>query len=283
MRSSGAHSWSLKKSEGAGNDFLFYDAAQGIMSEAEVVAVCDRHFGVGADGVVAMEAVGPNASRWHFFNRDGSRAAMCGNAARAAAAWLASHANRGFPHALETEFGTITLNLEKLSGSMQFSATVPYRTKKLSEQALTGAKLIDTGVPHAVVEWPRSVLGTESDVKAMRETAAHYRWVREAGVGGANVTFYFKTSSPGMIEAITFERGVEEFTLSCGTGVLAAAVVSSRALTEGWPAGGVSVRNPGALLRVESSSFPSELKLIGPSRVVFATEWSMPVGAEASR
>ncbi|MBL7686893.1 MAG: diaminopimelate epimerase [Bdellovibrionaceae bacterium] len=251
------------KVEAAGNDFLFSDYNSGALTSEEIRLLCDRNFGIGADGLVAMESLTPESTRWHFFNRDGSIAAMCGNAARAAAAWLFAE-GKALPHRLQTGFGEVLLSRV---GS-DFEARVPYAGKALAETALGGATLIDTGVPHAVIEWPSSVFERSAQ---MRERAAQFRWAKQAGVGGTNVTFFNRRE--GGIDAITFERGVEDFTLSCGTGVLAAATVSSAALTRGWPSGGVIVRNPGAELKVVSSDFPSSLTLIGPARVVFRAEW----------
>lgn len=251
------------KVEAAGNDFLFSGAASDIPSTNEIRRLCDRNFGIGADGLVIMELLKADVSRWHFFNRDGSIAAMCGNAARAAAAWIFSE-GQTLPHRLQTGFGEVTLS--RIGD--EFEARVPYAGKALVETDLGGASLIDTGVPHAVVEWPSSVFERSS---LMRKRAAQFRWAKQAGAAGTNVTFFNRRE--GGIDAITFERGVEDFTLSCGTGVLAAATVSSSALSRGWPSAGVIVRNPGAELKVVSNDFPNSLTLIGPARIVFRAEW----------
>ena len=251
------------KVEAAGNDFLFSDYASGTLTSEEIRLICDRNFGIGADGLVVMESLTSDSTRWHFYNRDGSIAAMCGNAARAAAAWLSAE-GKTLPHRLQTGFGEVVLS--RVGGD--FEARVPYAGKALAETALGGATLIDTGVPHAVIEWPLSVFERSQQ---MRERAAQFRWAPQAGAAGTNVTFFSRRE--GGIDAITFERGVEDFTLSCGTGVLAAATVSSAALSRGWPSGGVIVRNPGAELKVVSNDFPNSLTLMGPARVVFQAEW----------
>ncbi len=251
------------KVEAAGNDFLFFDRAAGALSSNEIQRLCDRHFGIGADGAVAMEALAEDSTRWHFFNRDGSPAAMCGNAARAAAAWLVAEGKK-LPHRLQTGFGEVLL----AGAPGGFEARVPYGDRKLAETDLGGATLIDTGVPHAVVEWPAPVFAC---TPLMRERAGQLRWAPAAGADGTNVTFFNRRN--GGIDAITFERGVEDFTLSCGTGVLAAAVVASAALKRGWPPEGVIVRNPGAELKVISFEFPKSLSLVGPAHIVFRAEW----------
>jgi diaminopimelate epimerase len=250
----------MTKLVAAGNDFLFLESANGITSSLtrEIVkAVCDRHFGIGADGLVVMQPQDESTTKWYFFNSDGSRAAMCGNAARAAAAWL-KKAKAKFPHRLQTEFGTVILN-SVTSGI--YSAEVNYAQRPLRQQRLSsGGVLIDTGVPHAVFEVQHDVLKMTD-----RNQAVPYRWPTEAGPDGANVTF-FRRASPDSIEAITFERGVEDYTLSCGTGVLAAATVAS---SDNWPEAGIEVRNPGGLLRVLAPNFPRSLILVGPAQAVF--------------
>lgn len=256
----------MTKLVAAGNDFLFVESVAGITSRLtreEIVKVCDRHFGIGADGLVVMQPQSESMTKWYFYNSDGSRAAMCGNAARAAAAWL-QKAKAKFPHQLQTEFGTVILNA-LTEGS--YSAEVNYTHRPLKQQLLpSGAVLIDTGVPHAVLEVDQDVMKLSD-----RNFAIQYRWPIEAGPAGANVTF-FRRVSANSIEAITFERGVEDYTLSCGTGVLAAATVAS---SNNWPPAGIQVRNPGGLLKVLAPNFPHSLVLVGPAQSVF--EVSHPI------
>jgi diaminopimelate epimerase len=256
----------MTKLVAAGNDFLFLESVTGITSDLKrevVMEVCDRHFGIGADGLVVMQPQGESTTKWYFYNSDGSRAAMCGNAARAAAAWL-QKSNAKFPHQLQTEFGTVILNT-LTDGA--YSAEVNYSQRSLKQQRLpSGAVLIDTGVPHAVLEVEQDVLKMSD-----RTLAVQHRWPIEAGPGGANVTF-FRRISADSIDAITFERGVEDFTLSCGTGVLAAATVAS---SNNWPQTGIQVRNPGGVLKVLAPNFPQSLVLVGPARTVF--EVSHPI------
>lgn len=265
----------ILKIEAAGNDFIFTTDAHPL-SRSEIVRLCDTHFGVGADGIVVMQRRGPSASRWQFYNRDGSEAAMCGNAARAAAAWLLR--NQGsFPHQLETAFG----NVELRQHPRGYSATISYADRPLAPKVVVAknlggflkppvATLVDTGVPHAVVEQPTAVLQSlKSDQHALIRLVEEFRWITEAGEAGANVTFFSRLSEAA-IEAVTFERGVEDFTLSCGTGVLAAATVAAPTPLKGKI--DVEVRNPGATLVVSSAEFPHSLTLAGPARVVFAAQ-----------
>ncbi len=268
----------ITKAVAAGNDFVFAESANGVSSALTteaIVRICDRHFGIGADGLVVMQSVSPTQTKWHFFNSDGSVAAMCGNAARAAAAWLKAKGAK-FPHQLQTGFGTVELNA--LNGE-SYSVAVRYERRTLQTRKISsGAILVDTGVPHAVVQTDQSVL----DLKD-KSLAVPFRWPPEAGAGGANVTFFRKLTAAS-IEAVTFERGVEDYTLSCGTGVLAAALVASNLMGENpdhssghqvgqWPTSGISVRNPGGQLNVLAADFPNSLVLVGPASIVFQTSY----------
>lgn len=276
----------ILKIEAAGNDFVFLSREHGVPTAGRIQALCDRHFGIGADGLVVMENIDATRSRWSFFNNDGSHAAMCGNAARAAAAWL-KHEGKSFPHHLETDFGDVILNEHVVTAAPGFTARVSYRRRPLGVAPIavdfshdtTGtiagtAKLIDTGVPHAVIELRDSVLEYAQERKEiLKSIASKLRWPKEAGAGGANVTFFSRAGSA--IESVTFERGVEALTLSCGTGVLAAAVISSgfdlrERSGSVWPANGFEVRTPGATLWVQSEDFPHSLTLVGPANIVFS-------------
>ncbi len=283
----------ILKIEAAGNDFIFFAIEQGVPTAGRIQALCDRHFGIGADGFVVMENIDATHSRWQFFNNDGSHAAMCGNAARAAGAWV-KHEGHSFPHHLETGFGEVILGEHVVREPHGFTARIPYTKQPLHVREIatdishdtTGlvagrARLVDTGVPHAVLELKQSVLTLAQERRdVLKSLAAKFRWPSEAGKGGSNVTYFSRietnTGAHGAIESVTFERGVEDLTLACGTGVLAAALVASgisvEAKTVGWPKSGFEVRTPGATLWVESQDFPSSLTLVGPANIVFSAK-----------
>lgn len=278
----------VEKIVAAGNDFVFVlagrDVAEGwAPSQQQVRAICDRHFGIGADGFVVMKKLADHQYEWSFFNSDGSFAAMCGNAARAAACFLRE---TKWPVELKTGFGVVKLEALTLN---EFRVEIDYSTKRLQQTPIevdqAGSTvlfaqpvLIDTGVPHVVIEVTDKDLSLKND-SMDRAIAAPFRWPKEAGSAGANVTFFRRTAATA-IEAVTFERGVEDYTLSCGTGVLAAAVVASEALQSGKWTHAIEVQNPGGLLRVDSKDFPRSLLLTGPARLVFQTELEYDFGSK---
>ena len=238
---------------GAGNDFLFMDAREGRAfpraARADFArAACDRHFGAGADGAVFVEGDAARGWRWDFYNRDGSQAEMCGNAARCMAEW--SRIKLGLN---EIDFATTaglvrarSLGVGRARVELGFVARAA-RPFMIESPELSGGRvsgfLFNTGVPHAVLE-----VAKIEDARAWPETVRRLRWLPEAGPKGANATFFARAKSgAGRIDSVTFERGVEDFTLACGTGVVAAALAYARVAG----GAGANVSTPGGELRVE--------------------------------
>jgi diaminopimelate epimerase len=278
------------KIQGAGNDFIFIDLRKTVfgsfssLSRAEFVAkICDRHFGVGADGLVFVEAVaspqtGALAShqadlQWDFYNTDGSFAEMCGNAARCMGLWAALYANLPrFKFATRAGVVRADVLLPIESGLENPRVTVDLDFVKIEWQDIhyknqgedKAAVLVNTGVPHAVVEVP-----SLDNLSLFKEDIAALRFHPQAGERGANVTFLQRGSE---LRTVTFERGVEDFTLACGTGVLAAAAVALR----GTHQAKAELRTPGGVLQVVLG-LTSGATLVGDASVVFVGEFN---GAE---
>lgn len=168
------------------------------------------------DGFLFLLPEGPSQYRWDFYNRDGSNAEMCGNAARCALAYLVE--NKGIH---EANFITRAGNVRAVHESSAYQMTMPaYRVLEAEASVMnfTGA-WVDTGVPHFVVK-----LDDYENHVFYKERASQLRRHPHFGVKGANVTFYREKSSYD-VDAVTFERGVEDFTPACGTGAVAAALV----------------------------------------------------------
>ncbi|MCM2280335.1 MAG: diaminopimelate epimerase, partial [Bdellovibrionaceae bacterium] len=203
--------------------------------------------------------------QWDFYNSDGSRAAMCGNALRCMGRWV--------QHVLglsEIRFMTARGPVTVLSEQDNFLAEltfVEWASKALTYQsdgATKSALLLNTGVPHAVV--PVKVI---DDAAAFASDVPALRFHPETGPAGTNVTFV-EVQSPDQIRTVTFERGVEGFTLSCGTGVLAAAAVSAGIVNQDSRSTvrEVQVQTPGGSLRVRFSADLKVVTLIGPAVVI---------------
>ncbi|MDH3289856.1 MAG: diaminopimelate epimerase [Gemmatimonadota bacterium] len=215
------------KMTGSGNDFVLVDgriAPPDLWDTAAIQAVCDRHLGVGADGLVILEpGMDRGKVRFHFFNQDGSRGAMCGNAALCAtrlSAWLELAPSTGM--VLDTDAGPVRsrclhgeeqrAELELPPPSAIASPQIPLETGERS------IRLVTVGVPHLVVQV--EALRVANLMDRGRALRSH----PECGAGGANVNFVGPGASGGW-GMRTFERGVEGETLACGTGAVAAAAV----------------------------------------------------------
>jgi diaminopimelate epimerase len=262
----------LYKMQGCGNDFLFLDAmnsGEARLRPHEVVYLCDRNYGVGADGLAVLSKSSVADASWTFYNSDGSIAEMCGNAARCAMRYLG---DRYFPGedviALETKAGVIKgrkLNAGlievTLTGQKNFT---PEYTETILEvpSGVLQVYNLNTGVPHAVIEVKD--IYTYPIARVGREVQAHALYAKE----GTNVTFFQRTVSK-RIRATTFERGVEAETLACGTGAAAAAVIFSQLYMESLP---IDVTVPGGELIVDLSPVSRVLLLRGSAEYVFEVD-----------
>ena len=213
----------MTRMSGAGNTFLFWDARfQKVPKEARsgiARFLCDSFTGFYTDGLVFIdhhsELMGD--FQWDFYNSDGSHAEMCGNAARCAALYFNQKSGGPAEVSFLTPAGLIKARIlepqlvEVLMPELQEDGKFVsiHFQKKPSEFFF-----VNTGVPHLVVE-----------EEPNEELAQILRRAPELGEAGANVTFFTEVT-PGEVEAITYERGVENFTLACGTGAVAAAAFS---------------------------------------------------------
>jgi diaminopimelate epimerase len=263
----------FSKIVGTGNDFVFIDARVALpasfaaLDRAELVRrLCDRHFGVGADGAVFVETTNQaDHLRWDFYNSDGSIAEMCGNATRCMGRWAERHLC-----AREVRFETLAgLVHAKCDGAM-VASELPFVHARMTEIEFEAAgrkriaHLVNTGVPHVVyaIEDIQQAASCQEEIRALRFHPA-------AGPRGANVTF-LAVHGPQKFSTVTFERGVEDFTLSCGTGVIAAAAV-------GLSASGKSsakLETPGGSLEVQFGANLHGVVLKGPADLVFVGQFS---------
>jgi len=195
----------LSKISASGNDFLITH----IFSESDLSEVaknlCDRHFGVGADGFIALLPSKNADIKWLFYNSDGSSASMCGNGTRAAALYAYSNSLAKNILTLETGAGIIELEVD---GNMVTSAFSRCEIIKphIVEESMEWM-LIDTGVPHLVTIQDELETLTKQTLKKLRD-----RYNANVNIGKI---------SPKGFSVRTFERGVEDETMACGTGMAA--------------------------------------------------------------
>lgn len=210
----------------SGNDFVVIDnrsKGQGVRYTSLVKKLCDRKFGVGSDGVLLLEKTKKADIRMRIFNADGSEADMCGNGARCATLYYSSKftAHRS-QIKIETKAGIIEA---KVSGnSVKIKLTDPKNIKLDIPIMINNRPLkvnyINTGVPHAVI----FVEGLDKiDVKDIGRQVRNHRKFNPAGT---NVDFV-EVLNDNTIKVRTYERGVEDETLACGTGSVASALIYS--------------------------------------------------------
>jgi len=215
------------KMHGSGNDFVVIDHRHGFIPEAErssfVRAVCRRKIGVGADGLIFLEGSKTVDFRWRFFNADGSEAEMCGNGGRCAARFatlsgiappqLAFETQAGIIHA-EVKGRRVKLELSRPHG-LKLNLAIP-----VADETWLG-HFINTGVPHVVLPVP------DPETAPITEVGRSIRFHDLFAPAGTNVNF-IKILGPREIKIRTYERGVEDETLACGTGAVASALIAAQ-------------------------------------------------------
>ena len=254
---------------GAGNDFVLIDnrARKIRLSRDQVVRLCDRHRGVGADGVLLLvpSVSGKADWAWEFYNSDGSTGEMCGNGARCFSRFVQKLTGLAGGLSFETGAGVITASFQ---GDRVTVSLTPPMDLRLNEQVAlsVGAQTIhsiNTGVPHAVLFVP------DADRAMVQQLGPEIRRHAHFGPRGTNVNFVQRLG-PNQIRVRTFERGVEGETLACGTGVTAAALVAARLHGFTSP---VQVQVQGGeqlevSFRDDHGEF-AEVRLTGPAEFVF--------------
>lgn len=211
---------------GAGNDFVFIDNRLGKISltPAQIALICDRHRGVGADGLVLLKPCSSGKAdwAWDFYNNDGSGAEMCGNASRCFARYVQRTVGVKNGFKFESRAGVITVSIHGDRVTVGLTAPVGMR---LNETLIVGGKKtvvhsVDTGVPHAVI------YVEDADKAMVQPLGAEVRFHQHFAPRGTNVNFV-QLLGRDAIRVRTYERGVEGETLACGTGVTASALITA--------------------------------------------------------
>ena len=215
------------KMNGAGNDFIVIDNRELDISldAATIEALCDRNRGIGADGLLAVEPAEKGADfKFRYYNADGGEAEMCGNGARCFGRFTA-HLLEEFPDRVTFETMAGTLAAEMVDDNVRIAMSVPKDLRLDTGVTVPGVKsalhFINTGVPHVVAFVPGGDAFEELDVYTHGQAIREHPAFAPAGTN-ANFATVLK---PGHLEIRTYERGVEDETLACGTGMVACALV----------------------------------------------------------
>jgi diaminopimelate epimerase len=262
------------KMSGSGNDFILIDNRDGIVDDHYlkqlVVGACRRKMSVGADGLLLVEKSTRADFKWRFYNADGSRAEMCGNGARCAGRFAFITGIAGPKLSFETDVGLVTAEIT--GNQVKIGMTDPADLRENGTLLVEGATFpydfINTGVPHVVI--------TTDDIESI-DVFESGRAIRQHEVfspAGTNVNFV-ETVGNNTIAVRTYERGVENETLACGTGCVAASLMMC--LKHQWPSP-VDVRTrSGVMLRVYftfGNGVFTQIYLEGDARVIYhGTLW----------
>ena len=255
------------KYQGAGNDFILLDVRHDDpgLTRPEIRALCDRRFGIGADGLMTLETstVSGCDFRMRYCNADGGESTMCGNGGRC----IARFADHGVGGRVK-----------------RFDSSDGIHTAELLDDRLVRLQMIDTGAPEPLADGRSWLLFTGSPhyveftdrleaLDVERLGAAIRQRADFEAIGGTNVNFV-EVAGEGRIRVRTFERGVEAETWACGTGVTAAALVTHAVRQP--ECFDFTVETRGGVLGVtfaatEAGTF-ADIRLTGPAERVFAGE-----------
>lgn len=229
MRTPNAKKVPFHKLHGNGNDFILIDNRRNVLKGRSLSAlakqVCHRNRSVGADGLIVI--VPPTDRRkanfkWRFFNADGSEAEMCGNGSRCAARFAVIKKIAPRTMAFETRAGIIHADVKKDTVKVQLTGAAG-RRMNIPVPLDFGTRIghfINTGVPHVVY------FSNNLETEEVQSVGSKTRWHQLFRPAGTNVNFVH-SSSLHALRIRTYERGVEGETLACGTGAVAAALISA--------------------------------------------------------
>ncbi len=249
----------FSKYHGTGNDFIILDNRNGKynnLSVQQVHFLCDRRYGIGGDGLMMLEDADGFDFKMRYYNADGKEGSMCGNGGRCLVQFAKDSgiekssyhfiATDGPHDAIIQDNGLIKLKMQDVSGIEESGKN----------------KILNTGSPH-FIQYVENV--SDTDVFNIGRSIRYNEVFKSSGI---NVNFVEKTNDG--IRLRTYERGVEDETLSCGTGATAAALASSE--KDGHQIMNVKVQ--GGSLQIEFDRISDQefknVWLIGPAEFVFS-------------
>jgi diaminopimelate epimerase len=260
------------KMSGSGNDFIIIDNRNEVVEEADlskfIASVCRRKMSVGADGFILVESSDEVDFAWRFYNSDGSVAEMCGNGARCAARFAYVNNIAGPRMAFSTQAGIIHAQIEGDRVKIKMTDPADLQREVRVELAKDAQLLasINTGVPHAIIEVD------DIEAVAVVELGREVRYHKMFAPAGTNVNFVCHLQD-NLIAVRTYERGVEDETLACGTGAVASALVMAAKSKVASPVD--ILTRSGARLKIyykEKNAGYSDVYLEGDARIIYVAQ-----------
>lgn len=255
---------------GAGNDFVCLDNRTGELrlSKKQIARLCHRQTGIGADGLLVLEKTKLRSAdfRMRYYNSDGGEASMCGNGARCFARLIQRVTGWRKP-SVRFQTGAGVIHAQYIGNNVRIQLTAPTDCALNQKIGNLIVHSINTGVPHAIV------FVKNAENVDVREMGSALRWHETFAPKGTNVNFA-QVLKKNSIRLRTYERGVEDETLACGTGVTATALIAH--LIHGWkPPIRVRVQG-GDTLVVNFQKLGDDFQnvtLLGPAEVTFKGVW----------
>ncbi len=219
------------KYQGAGNDFLIADNRDGSiqLNVNQIASLCDRRYGIGADGLMLLENSEHHDFKMVYYNSDGSGGMMCGNGGRCIVAFAADMGLEKFEFEAADGVHTAYVLLD-ISNRRQVRLKMKDVSEIVRYERLEGVDVpsdgyfLDTGTRHFV-----RIVEDVDNYDVLSE-GRKIRWAEELMPVGANVNFVGKTLGP--VKVRTFEKGVEDETFACGTGIVASCIAAYAAGVE---------------------------------------------------
>ena len=255
----------FSKYHGTGNDFIIVDGRTNDihLDQALIAKLCHRRFGIGADGLIIIRPSDQADFKMEYYNSDGNESTMCGNGGRCAIAYaVAQHISAKNP------------SMEGIDGihhsAVDESGIVSLKMSDVADIQKTGDwHFLNTGSPHVVV-----VVDDVMSVDVF-SSGKKIRNDLQFAPGGTNVNFIHLANN--LLDVRTYERGVEDETLSCGTGVTAAAIVTHYMGMIPGDQHQLAINTPGGRLKVlfhpkwtgEHITGYHDIWLVGPAVHVF--------------
>lgn len=281
--------FNFTKLSGAGNDFVLFDRKQNPeldLSAHSIKKICERRSGVGADGILVISDLDGCAFEMNYYNADGTTGSLCANGARCALLYgkVSGRLNNDIVnfYANGIQYSGIVLDERRVKFFLNPSKNLKRNFKIKAANQLITASFLDTGSPQVVIKI-QDVLKNSADPNSfyknldavpVYELGKEIRYHRDFAPEGTNVNFI--DIKEDVIKIRSYERGVEEETLSCGTGSVASAIVTY--MNE--------KRKPPIKLLAKSGNelvvdfkivnqIVQELSLTGPAEIIFNGEISI--------
>ena len=260
----------FEKMSGAGNDFVIIDnrtIAIPLVDQPELARkICRRMFSVGADGLIFIEKSTKADFGWNFYNADGSVAEMCGNGSRCAARFAYRHKIAGKKMKLETLAGIVEAEICEEDDVVRVKMIQPFDFRlDLSlrlDDVERSVAYVNTGVPQAVIF-------VDEDDAPVKKWGRKVRFHELFEPKGTNANFV-KVLEDGRLKVRTYERGVEDETMACGTGAVAAALFAS--MFKGMDAPVEVITSGGDMLTIlfdlHDGPVAENVYLQGPTRLI---------------